>query len=483
VGFWAAPILSGSRLAEKPNIILYIIDGGGADYMSVYGYEHDTTPNLAQLAAEGAVFDRAYSNSSWTRPSTLSFLTSLQSSALGGLVNGRNIVPNQVPTLAEHMHRTGYQTAEFTTNSNAGSISGLDRGNDVFRESGVENYSTSSIDLHENYWAWRTAYPGEPYLAHFQTTDVHTPHTPTVPFSGRFIDPERRRLADEWTAGVEEIPETDEVRIGEALDLIGADRTKYWTAQRDLHDECMAHQDHQLGQLVSRLKEKGEWEHTLLIVAADHSVAAGSWDYELLTRKSELPHVYHDDPATPILRPGVSRIPLIVVWPGVIAPGQRFAEPVSLLDLLPTVLDLTELTEPDFKQGRSLAPLLLGETGWESQAIFFDEFEVDGLTQEIRGRIEVIDGRWGASLLINEDPTAHPRWHRPAPLLLYDLTEDPFCLNSVHEERPDLMERYTRLLRRQFKAHRDLGSLFEAGEQSPLEPAQLEMLRSLGYIQ
>ena len=44
--FWGAPTLSGARVSDKPNVILYVIDGGAADYMSVYGYSRRTTPNL-----------------------------------------------------------------------------------------------------------------------------------------------------------------------------------------------------------------------------------------------------------------------------------------------------------------------------------------------------------------------------------------------------------------------------------------------------
>lgn len=89
VALWAAPTLTGDRATDKPNVIFYIIDGGGADYVSAYGYNRRTTPNLERLAAEGAIFERVHSNSSWTRPSTPSFLTSLQHSVLGGLRNGR----------------------------------------------------------------------------------------------------------------------------------------------------------------------------------------------------------------------------------------------------------------------------------------------------------------------------------------------------------------------------------------------------------
>ncbi len=88
VALWGAPTVSGGGEPRLPNIIFYVIDGGAADYMSVYGYNRRTTPNLERLAAEGAVFEHAYSNSSWTRPSTASFMTSLQHSVLGGFNAG-----------------------------------------------------------------------------------------------------------------------------------------------------------------------------------------------------------------------------------------------------------------------------------------------------------------------------------------------------------------------------------------------------------
>jgi hypothetical protein len=108
LAFWGAPTVSGDPSSDKPNVIFYVIDGGGADYMSVYGYNRRTTPNLERLAAEGAVFERAYSNSDWTRPSTASFMTSLQHSVLGGFKNGFNVIPDDAPTMAQHMHGAGY---------------------------------------------------------------------------------------------------------------------------------------------------------------------------------------------------------------------------------------------------------------------------------------------------------------------------------------------------------------------------------------
>jgi hypothetical protein len=136
-------------------------------------------------------------------------------------------------------------------------------------------------------------------------------------------------------------------------------------------------------------------------------------------------------------------------------------------------------------QGQSLAPLLLGKEGWEPRPVILDQFRVDPETGEISGFIEVIDGRWGASLLIG-----HPRPRgrlvtegRPVPLLLYDLWNEPFALWSVHEEHPDLVEKYTAFLEAQWEAHQALAKLFTPSESVALTPEQLETLRALGYIQ
>ena len=68
------------------------------------------------------------------------------------------------------------------------------------------------------------------------------------------------------------------------------------------------------------------------------------------------------------------------------------------------------------------------------------------------------------------------------PLLLYDLWEDPYCLNSLHEQRPDLVAKYTAFLEAEWRKHQRLAQQFTPGEQSPLSHQQLEALRSLGYI-
>ena len=196
VAFWGAPTVTGGGQSVLPNVIFYVFDGGAADYMSVYGYNRRTTPILERLASEGVVFERAYSNSSWTLPSTASFMTSLQTSVTRGMTGDSNVnpVPAEAVTMAEHMHRAGYQTAVFTGNPNAGTLSDLQRGVDLFREDwedfsyfGENNHKESSKYLHEGFWSWREDYPSQPFWAHFQTTDTHGDWPAPPPFGGLFV--------------------------------------------------------------------------------------------------------------------------------------------------------------------------------------------------------------------------------------------------------------------------------------------------------
>ncbi len=494
VALWAAPTLSGTRRTEKPNIIFYVIDGGGADFMSLYGYNRRTTPHLERIAAEGAVFTAAYSNSTWTGPSTLSFLTSLQHSVLGGARNRRNFPPEEVLTIPEHLRRAGYQTALFTSNPPAGRLSNLDRGNDWFRDAGVADSSTSSVELHENFWRWREAYPAEPYWVHFQTTDVHGSDRVVPPFTGLYVDPEQRATGEEWDRQLEEAGGASP--YSDAFEKTGVSRHAYFDLARGRYDERMAEQDYQLWRFIERLKAIGEWDDTLLIVAADHGHVAGTTHFGF-GLADPLPPPWEIAMASSYY----TSVPLMVFWPARIRGGQRFDEPVSMLDILPTVLDLAGLPMPDVMQGQSLAPLLLGQEGWEPRPVILDEFYVDEETDELRGAIEVIDGRWAASLFIDPRPDqeriffrghAHQNqfkealWNRRPQsvprLLLYDLWSDPRAFYSVHEEHPDLVEHYTRFLEAQWEMHQTLAQQFTPGER-PSTREELQTLRSLGYVQ
>jgi hypothetical protein len=116
------------------------------------------------------------------------------------------------------------------------------------------------------------------------------------------------------------------------------------------------------------------------------------------------------------------------------------------------------------------------------------------------GHIELIDGRWAASLevmpeslvdtfqstdsLVTAGGWRAARPHRPTTprLLLYDLESDPFCTKSVHAQHPERIARYTAQLEALWLDHQKLAEQFEAGGDVKAGQEQIEALRTLGYV-
>ena len=481
VAFWGAPTVSGVRPPDEPNVIFYVIDGAGADWMSLYGYNRRTTPFLERLSRDAVVFEHAYSNATSTPLSAPSYMTSLLFSAIMPHRSYFDRIPDGVTTMAEHFARNGWQTGVFSSNPHASSARDLDRNTDRSGFAPITgfNSATSSEHLQRAFWQWRDAWVGLPFWAHFQTTDVHEPFNSVAPFAGLFLAPEMRERYFQW----------DDAGCGwRQCAVAGTNMERFSLAQQALYDEGMAHQDYQLERFVARLQAAGQYENTVLVIASDHGYPASS--------HRRMPGIAS---GAPYIHPFATRVPLMFVWPGHIAGGRRIRTPVSMLDVLPTLLELVGLPEPDLKQGQSLAPLLLGqvaEAEWESRPVIVDVLVEDVATGQLMGNIEMIDGRWGASLCVRPAGTTFGSRRpvgdallscvqamRPERFVLYDLWEDPLLQRPVNAERPDLVEKYTALLEAQVEANAAMRKLVGAGgERVSLTPEQLRTLRTLGYI-
>lgn len=499
VALWGAPIVSGTGRDARPNVLFYVIDGAGADQMSLYGYERPTTPFLEELAREAVVFERAHASATWTQPSTASFMTGLHHSVLGGLRRGLHStpVPDAAVTMAEHFRRGGWFTTSLTTNPNCARVIGLQRGVDVLDDDFDVDHATSSHALHARLLELRRQYPGGPWWAHLQTTDVHEPNDPVEPFAGRWVPAGLRALLEDWEDLLRDaVPglwgTTSIARFYDtALAAAGLDRHAFYDGRRGLYDETMAQQDASLRRFVQELKDAGEWERTLLVIASDHGHPAGTfarWGRGLIEPPpDEWQGALFDSYST--------RVPLLVTGPG-LARGLRVSQPVSMVDLLPTLLELCGLPPADAGQGRSLAAALRGAP-LPPAPVLLDEVRVDEASGALVGNLEVIDGRWGASLEVGPgDPSrgrhavpaggrwaaVHP-WFPDVPrLLLYDLQADPFATRAVNDRHPELVERYRRLLEERWQAHLALSRRYAAAGGEALTPDQLESLRALGYI-
>lgn len=468
VCFWGAPTLRQPRTGDDwPNILLYVIDGGGAELMSAYGADRPTTPVLEHLAAEGARFEHAFSNSSWTKPATSTLLTSLQHRVLGGFETYTDPLPLEAKTISQYLHEAGYATGLFVSNPFAGRLSGFERGVDYLRDTEAGNPSISSEGLHEAFWRWRKAFPAAPFFAHFQTTDVHSPWHPPAAIADRFLPRDEQEEYYRWRRLLEE--EGDGVELDSpAWERTGIDPKVFYERSARLYEACLAHNDEQLGHFIERFKAEGLWQNTLLIVTADHGVRAAG-----LRFPDRMP------PYRVLFSGFPNRIPMIFSWPGHVEGGQVLTPPVSLIDVLPTVLELVGLaTTEQPLQGRSLVPLLSAKTDHLSEPVFLEEVNYDPDQGRYLPLIEMIDGTWGASLdLGGADPG------RPSPLLLFDLDQDPYCLHSVHAKHPALVARYQSALEEHWAKSQALARRFSRLERVAAAADQLSSLRALGYIE
>ena len=174
-----------------------------------------------------------------------------------------------------------------------------------------------------------------------------------------------------------------------------------------------------------------------------------------------------------MFRSTITRVPLLFIGPDLVEGGRRFTDPVSMLDVLPTVLDLVGLAPPPVMQGQSLAPLLRGESSWQPRPVILEEIDTNPRSGEHLELLIMIDGRWGASLqLPNERVQAFEELRRPWPLLLYDLWNDPRALHPLNEQYPELVEKHTKLLEEQLETHNALAAQFSQPGESVLDPAQ-----------
>ena len=103
------------------------------NHLSCYGYHRDTTSNIDRLAAEGTIFEKAYSTANWTPPAHASLVTGLFPSCHGVLGHEGLGLRDSVPTMASLLSGLGYHTVGFVTSSYVGEDARLDRGFQEFQ--------------------------------------------------------------------------------------------------------------------------------------------------------------------------------------------------------------------------------------------------------------------------------------------------------------------------------------------------------------
>lgn len=354
----------------KPNIVIIQADQMAAQALGAYGDTAAKTPHIDALAEQGAVFDRAYCNTPLCAPSRASMMTGRLPSEINCYDNGADFA-SSIPTFAHHLRATGYHTAligrmhfigpdqehgfeqRLTTDvypADLDMVPQWDRPMDqrlqwyhdadsVFTAG--PSQATVQLDfddevgfrtlrhLNDRVRANQAAGVDQPFLMVTSFIHPHDPYEPPKEHWERFQD---QRIPDPKHPEVPDVkqdPHTHRLRVMSGFDQRDPSLENVRKARRSYY-AAVSYIDDQVGRIRDKLKELHLLDNTVIIVTSDHGDMLGEkglW-YKMSPYEQS------------------ARVPLIVYGPDHLIPKGRYANPVSLIDLLPTVLELANAEDP-----------------------------------------------------------------------------------------------------------------------------------------
>jgi arylsulfatase A-like enzyme len=455
----AALLAAGCRPAAAPpprpaNLVLITVDTLRADHLGFAGYVRDTSPNLDALAREGSAFTRCYSVSATTGAAHASLFTSLLPNQHGVLAN-RQRFPRDLPSLMSVLRGRGYRTAAFVSSVVLGRKSGLQDQFDHFDDQGTtvelnrpgrpERPAAATLEAAAALLAGWSA--GTPFFLWIHLIDPHGPYqAPDDP--DRFVGDAHFRAQPvllpigraDWVFG--QIP---------AYQALGDRREAEFYIAR--YDGEIRYADEALGRFFARLRALQLYDDSLVVVTADHG--------ETLAEPGHKRYFAHGT----ITYEEVVRIPLVIREPGGRTRLRTASpdEPVSSLDVAPTILDLLGLPPHPGFQGRSL---LRARARGEDPLFSLGAYGTPLLEKTIGTQFSVRQGPW--RYLVNSLDGSEE---------LYDHRVDP-------RETVNVAARETA---RAETLRAALGGLMSKDRRgaAPVEmtPEHQQALRSLGYVQ
>lgn len=448
---------------EPANLVLVVVDTLRVDHLGVYGSSRDTSPVIDAFAKSGVRFDRAYATAPWTQPSIASILTGLPPETHGADLLLRSL-PDSAYTLAERLRDAGYETGAVVSHYLIGPRFGFQQGFDTFVHGtalGPGRFSTPGVSARATELLARYAVEKRPFFLFLHYFDPHYSYErhEGVGFAAR--------------GGAGRLTGRESVEALRDLDPPPDAGERAFV--RDLYDEEVRFTDTGIGTVLRTLSRLALDEKTVVVLVGDHGEEF--WDRGWLGHTRTL----HEE---------LVRVPLVIRAPGV-APGV-VSQPVSLVDLLPTLLDLLQVRVPErHLAARSFAPRMHagGEAGGSPGPVYLSTAyrleagsgsegavaDRPGLTgREVLRKRAVVDG--GFKLVEDRSSGA---------VSLYDLNRDPQERHDLlPTSDPELTAVRDRLLRelvdsyRRYEAARLAGAV-EAPEPSPEEA---RMLHELGYV-
>ncbi len=473
VALWTSPVITTSE-SRRPNILIYTIDTLRADHAGLYGYRRDTTPFLSNLAASGIVFNDCQAQATWTKSSIASLMTSLYSFT-HGIVSDADTIPSGSPTLAAELRAAGYVTASIVSTPFVGRATGLDRGFDnllefpvVQREVNAQtDRATDSAALNKVVFPWLDRHQHQPFFLYAHATDPHAPYDPPAAFESAFAKSSETssfertyssfRTNHEYGGGA--------VVNRDMCQKAGVDPDRFIRQAKDRYDGEILHNDASFALLIQKLKQLGILNNTLVIVLSDHGEEF--WDHGWTAHGQS---VYQELTHT-----------LLMMWnPALLPKARRINEPVQLIDVMPTVLDLMGLKIPPLAEGQSLVPLARGQAFQRRGLVVSSRFAAvrpEGLVPENAvDSFAITDAHWK---FIYRNKAAKVGIKK---VELYDRSTDRTEQHDVSAQHPGEVEKDIATLVQWINAQNKIRGIIGHTGVSQMDRSTIEQLRSLGYL-
>ena len=371
-----------TRHAPEPplNLLLVTLDTTRADALGAYGGKA-VTPSLNYMAAEGVVFEQASTVAPLTLPAHSSLFTGLFPPRHGVHGNGQNALGAGSLTLAEQLKTRGFRTGAFVSSFVLDHQWGLDQGFDVYHDPRLgpgqrldrESLRRSADSVVNDALDWMQQLDGSRFFAWLHFYDAHAPARPPAEFAP-----------------------------------IGAD---------DDYFAAIGFVDFQLSRILTFLAEHQLLDRTIVVVIGDHGESLGE----------------HGEPTHGLfVYEAVVHVPFIIRAPFANMQGRRVSEPVRIVDVMPTVLDLLGQSAAPAIDGQTLVPLMTGA----SRASRLDVYSESRYGLDRFGWSPLSALRVGRFKLILAP--------RPE---LYDLEADPKESVNLYQQRADLAASMTTRLR------------------------------------
>lgn len=348
---------------DKRPVILISIDSLRADFTTPYGHsatfggDAQTTPFLSKIAREGVMFNNTMAASPWTLPSHMSILTGMHPIEHG--IRSRKFSLNpKIDLVSNKYQSSGYATVGFFSAPFLHPVWGFHRGFDVYAP-GASYLGTVDAAQH---LAESGKSPEILVMRHKSHSDSETgaqivdraikwledDYHYTEPFFMflHFWDPHYDYTAPQNYVNMFHPDFNGEVDGSELVNFdveLNADQAKHLKA---LYEAEIRYTDDQLARFFDKLVEWGIENDVIIAIVSDHGDA-------FLEHEQRGHHL--------TLYDEVMRVPMMIRAPGLIEPGQKVNGSVSICDLSPTLLDLSNIDSFSKRSGKSMRSL------WENE--------------------------------------------------------------------------------------------------------------------